>query len=360
MSITSIRLQNFRSYVDDSFELSTGVNIIVGPNASGKTNLLEAVLVLARGGSYRAKDAELVRYEAPWARLDACNDDGSVRTAKLQYNPSGVCKISFIIEEKTYLRLSSQKSLPVVLVEPNHLLMLSGSPDLRRSYTDDLLEQTLPGFGTQRRQYKRMLAQRNALLKQFQYNSQLARSQIFVWNLRLSELAGAIVRERLALLQRINAMANDIYGSISSRGSSEVQLEYISNIDTDQYETALIKRFEQTLERDIIIGFTTAGPHRDDLRVRLNGHPSQESASRGESRTIILTLKIIEMQLIEASREKAPMLLLDDVFSELDGKRRHALTDYLQAYQTFITTTDADVVLKHFMDASNIIPMGDG
>ncbi len=358
MAIVDLRLQHFRSYTDEFFELSPGVNIIVGPNASGKTNLLEAVLVVARGSSYRAKDAELVQYEAPWARLDAYDEVQQVRTVKLQCAPSAACKKTFEIEDKTYLRLSPQKSLPVVLFEPNHLLMLSGSPELRRSYSDDLLEQTVPGFGSSRRQYKRVLAQRNALLKQFHHNPQLARSQIFVWNVRLSELAGVIVRERLALLQRINTMASDIYGSISGRGSSEVQLEYVSSIPAEQYESALLKRFEQTLERDALIGFTTAGPHRDDLRVRLNGHLSQESASRGESRTIILTLKIIEMQLIESSRDTPPILLLDDVFSELDGKRRHALTNYLQAYQTFITTTDADVVVKHFMEASNIIPTG--
>jgi DNA replication and repair protein RecF len=353
MAITDIRLQNFRSYTDDMFELSPGVNIIVGPNASGKTNLLEAVLVIARGSSYRARDADLVHYEAPWARLDAHNDDSVLRTVKLQCAESGACKKSFVIDEKNYLRLSQQKTLPAVLFEPNHLLMLSGSPELRRSYLDDLLEQISPGFGTLRRQYKRVLAQRNALLKQ---GYQIAQSQMFVWNIRLSELAGQIVRDRLSLMERINGLTGEVYGTISGNRSSEVQLEYVSSLPQDHYESALLKKYEHNLERDVMIGFTTVGPHRDDVRVRLNGHPSQESASRGESRTIVLTLKIIELQLIESSRDQSPILLLDDVFSELDGKRRHALTDYLQSYQTFITTTDADVVVKHFMDTAKIIP----
>jgi DNA replication and repair protein RecF len=353
MAITDIRLQNFRSYEDDFFELSSGVNIIVGPNASGKTNLLEAVLVLARGGSYRAKDAELVRFDAEWARLDAHDDAGKERTVKIQRQPAGTYKKSFEIEEKVYLRLSQQKMLPLVLFEPNHLLMLSGSPELRRSYLDDLLEQTVPGFGTTRRQYRRVLAQRNALLKQ---GLQVAQPQMFVWNVRLSELAGQIVRERLGLLERINNVASSVYGGISDNAESEVRLEYATSLPQDHYESALLKKYEHSLERDSLLGFTTAGPHRDDLEVYLNGHPSQESASRGESRTIILTLKVIELQLIESSREQSPILLLDDVFSELDGRRRHALTNFLQSYQTFITTTDADVVVKHFMDACNIIP----
>lgn len=352
MAIVDLRLQHFRSYSDEFFELSAGVNIIVGPNASGKTNLLEALLVVARGSSYRAKDAELVQYDAPWARLDAYDEVQRVRTVKIESTPAGTCKKSFIIEDKNYLRLSQQKHLPAVLFEPNHLLMLSGSPELRRSYLDDLLEQMVPGFGTTRRQYRRVLAQRNALLKQ---GAHVAQRQIFVWNVRLGELAGIIVRERLNLLRQINEMASEVYGIIADSLSAKIELEYATSLPTEQYESALLKRYEQTLERDAMVGFTTSGPHRDDLRIRLNGHLSQESASRGESRTIVLTLKVIELQLIENARQQPPMLLLDDVFSELDAKRRHALTNYLQSYQTFITTTDADVVVKHFADAAMII-----
>lgn len=353
MALVDLRLQNFRSYADNSFELSSGVNIIVGPNASGKTNLLEAILVLARGGSYRARDAELVRFGTEWARIDAHDGESRRRTVKLQLQPNGNAKKSFEIDEKTYLRLSLQKSLPLVLFEPNHLLMLSGSPELRRVYLDDLLEQTVPSFGTVRRQYKRVLAQRNALLKQ---GPQAARSQVFVWNIRLSELAGRIVKERLLLLEKVNNLASDVYSTIADISDSRIKLNYVSGLSLEHYESALLKRFEHNLERDVMLGFTTAGPHRDDLQIELNGHPSQESASRGESRTIILSLKIIELQLIETANERPPLLLLDDVFSELDGKRRHALTNYLQSYQTFITTTDADVVVKHFMDSSHIIP----
>ena len=138
MALLDLRLQNFRSYKDEPFELSPGVNIIVGPNASGKTNLLEAILVLARGSSYRAKDPELVKFGAEWARLDAHDQDGKPRTVKLQCHPNGTCRKSFEIDEKVYLRLSQQKSLPLVLFEPNHLLMLSGSPELRRAYLDEI------------------------------------------------------------------------------------------------------------------------------------------------------------------------------------------------------------------------------
>lgn len=363
MPLTSIRLQNFRSYTDISYDLAPGVNIVVGPNASGKTNLLEAVLVLARGGSYRGKPAELVSFGSEWSRVDIRDADSGVRTLKLQCSAGAgqaapVCKKSFEVDGKSYSRLSQQKTLPVVLFEPEHLRMLSGSPELRRSYLDDLLEQTIPSFGTVLRQYKRELAQRNALLKQLQANPRSDRSQMFAWNVRLSQHAGVIVRHRLALIERINGIAPDIYASLSGSSKSKLAIDYSSNVGVVHYESALLKRYEDALERDVVIGFTTSGPHRDDALVYLNDRPAQETASRGENRTIVLTLKVIEMQLIEAARDQPPILLLDDVFSELDGKRRQMLTEYLNAYQTLLTTTDADVAERHFADKGNIIRTG--
>lgn len=349
--LESIRLQNFRSYVDDSFELGSGVNIVVGPNASGKTNLLEAILVVARGGSYRAKDSELVRFEAPWARLEAGLPD-SQRIVKLE-RQNGAVKRSFVINDQVLLRLSMQKTIPTVLFEPNHLSLLTGSPELRRNFLDDLIEQTVPGYGTTKRVYKRVLSQRNALLKKG-YSS--ASQQVFVWNLRLSELGGRIASERIKLIAQINQYATETYQGLSNTDAS-VQFAYESACVQEQYETSLLKALEQNLERDCIIGHTGAGPHRDDMSVTLNGRPAEETASRGETRTVVLMLKIIELRLLTEARGVTPLLLLDDVFSELDGKRRHALTSYLQPYQTFITTTDADVVLKHFTDSCNIIPL---
>ena len=128
--ISAIRLQNFRSYKDDSFEFEPGVNIVVGPNASGKTNLLEAVLVLARGSSYRARDSELIKFDQPWARLDG-NFEKNTRVVKLE--PPNK---TFILDDKTYRRLNLDKTLPVVLFEPNHLQLMTRGPDQRRDYFD--------------------------------------------------------------------------------------------------------------------------------------------------------------------------------------------------------------------------------
>jgi DNA replication and repair protein RecF len=348
--LTDIRLQNFRSYVDDSFEFGESVNIIVGPNASGKTNLLEAVLMVARGSSFRAKDAETMRIGKSWTRLDAHTLAGQ-RVVKLE-NGDAVRK-SFEIDEQPLQRLNLQKTLPTVLFEPNHLLLLVGTPDARRNFLDDVLEQTVSGYATTRRAYRRTLAQRNALLKSPHVP---AHDQIFVWNLRLSELGGKMAAERMKIVEQVNKSSTEVYRSLSN-SAAKVSVEYRSACSIEQYETSLLKRLEASIEKDRMLGFTGAGPHRDDIRIILNGHAAEETASRGETRSLILMLKIIELQLLEMARGETPLLLLDDVFSELDGKRRHALTAYLEKYQTFITTTDADIVVKNFAVAANVIPL---
>jgi DNA replication and repair protein RecF len=319
--LSNIELKHFRSYNSDSFEFTDGVNIIVGPNASGKSNLLEAILVIAHGSSYRAADKSVT---------------------------------SYIFDEKPYARLTYHHTLPVVLFEPNNLLLLHGQPDMRRLYMDDLLEQLEPGFGSTRKHYRRVLSQRNSLLKRQPHDIE---QQIFVWNVRLSELGGYIARARIGLIEKLNQKLADLYQNIAQT-KTIVTAVYESRLPFDTYETTLLHTLESSLSTDIIRGFTAVGPHRDDLVLRFNAVPSSETASRGETRTALLALKVFELGLLEEVRGQKPLLLLDDVFSELDGKRRHALTDYLQTHQTFITTTDADIIGKKFASSSHVIAIG--
>lgn len=350
--ISDIRLQRFRSYRDESFEFDNGVNIIVGANASGKTNLLEALLVVSRGSSFRAKDQELVAFGASWARLDAHGADQS-RTVKLMRQEEDNFRKEYEINEHKLIRLPLAKQLPVVLFEPNHLRLLHGSPELRREYIDNLLSQLTVGYDKLLRDYKRALAQRNALLKQ----GTRAESQLFAWNIRLSEMGGKIANYRLDLLMRINKKLNKIYQNLAGSRSATVHLSYESICQTDDYASNLLKQLEARQNIDIERGFTTVGPHRDDFIVTFNKRLASEVASRGETRTTLLALKILELDLLEETRTQKPILLLDDVFSELDGARRQALTEAIKGYQTFITTTDADVVVQHFMDRCHIIPL---
>ncbi len=345
-------MQHFRSFKDSSFELSPGVNIIVGPNASGKTNLLESILVLSRGSSYRAGTSELVALGRSWARLDGHDNLSRQRTVKLVNEPAPGKR--YELDGKEYKRIGLKQTIPTVLFEPNHLQMFVGGPDRRREYLDDLLEQTIPGFGQVRRQYRRALTQRNRLLKQ----PGTAAPQLFPWDVRLSQLAGQIVRARSNLLEAINVDLPALYRQLSQT-RAKVGAAYSARYPIESYESRLLKDLEARADDDRRRGFTGSGPHREDLVVTIAGHLAQDTASRGEVRTIVLALKIIELKLSKAARDgQTPLLLLDDVFSELDGRRRHALTDYLKPYQTFITTTDADLVVQHFTQDCNVIALG--
>lgn len=352
--VEDIRLQNFRSYKNESFEFGAGVNIIVGPNAAGKTNLLEAIQIVCLGLSYRASDKDLIRKNKEWARIDAHTSSG-LRTIKLEKHTGtelGRTQKTFIFGGKDYKRISYDKTLPVVLFEPGHLQLLTGSKELRRSFLDDLLEQTTTGFSILRRQYKRALSQRNTLLKKGLHYS----SQLFAWNVRLSELGGKIANDRIGLIGSLNKELQPIYRELSNEKST-IKVVYEGSCDARDYSSQLLKKLEAAQNLDYQRGFTSYGPHRDDFVIEYNNHPAAQIASRGEIRTLLLGLKILELAIIEKLRAKKPILLLDDVFSELDGARRRALTDFLKGHQTFITTTDADIVVQHFMDKANILPV---
>jgi DNA replication and repair protein RecF len=181
--------------------------------------------------------------------------------------------------------------------------------------------------------------------------------QLFVWSLRLSELADKIVKLRLETLEKINQKTSETYSKIAHKKSS-LSLEYKTSVKADSnYSANLLKKLESNINEDRQRGFTVFGPHRDDFLVFLDGQQAANFASRGEVRTIILALKIIQLSLLEESTGKRPLFLLDDVFSELDGARRRALTNYLKDYQAVITTTDADIIMKSFSQKAQIIAL---
>ncbi len=348
--IVSVRLRQFRSYRDSSFEFEPGVNIIIGANASGKTNLLEAILLLCRGKSYRAKDAELVEYNKSWARIDGLSEHGLQRTVKLE-NKDGRLQKSFELDGVVKKRLLFEQLVPSVLFEPTQLQSLTTSPTQRRAFVDELLEQTDAEYARLLRNYERTLAQRNSLLKQ---RPSGIKQQLFVWDLRLSEFGAAVAERRIRLIDELNKSITDSYQSIAG-GKQKVALEYQTSIAEKQYASSMLKKLESSLEEDLQRGFTLCGPHRDDFGISLRGQDIQVSASRGEVRSLLLALKLKEAEMIEKARGERPLLLLDDVFGELDGSRRKALTSLLSTHQTFVTTTDADIVAKNFAKNSNLI-----
>jgi DNA replication and repair protein RecF len=348
---TSLRLQNFRSYDDFAVELAPAVNIVVGPNASGKTNLLESLLILCGFASYRAAYGDIIANNKDWARVDGNTAEGA-RVIKLNKH-DGFIERTYEINGKIKKRLSFNDKLPVVLFEPEHMRLLTGQPQLRRDFLDEILTITRPDFGSNNQKYRRVLAQRNHLLKS---DKKLINSQIFAWNVRLSELAGKIVSARVGLIKKLNNEISKTYSEIAG-AKTAVQLNYDSSLPSETYETALLKKLENSLEIDAQKGFTTYGPHREDVKTYVNKRPAEIVASRGETRTLVIALKLLSLQLIENARSKKPLVLLDDVFSELDGARRHTLTQRLEGYQAIITTTDADIIGKNLTSHADIIAL---
>lgn len=351
-TLTALRLQQFRSYGEYAIELSPSVNIVVGPNASGKTNLLESILLITGSPSFRAQPQNVIEHNAAWARIDG-ESINKKRVLKIERTATSAIK-TYEIDNVVKRRLGFEDTIPAVVFEPEHMRLLTGSPELRREFFDTILAELKPEYQKQLNNYKRTLAQRNRLLK---LKPTSLHEQLFAWNVRLCQLAGEIVAARLGLITDINLQIGTIYSEIAQK-KTDVQISYVSNTSLVSYETNLLKKLETDTEKDILRGFTGAGPHREDFAVQIRGLHADVTASRGETRTLVLALKLLELQFLEQARGSKPLLLLDDVFSELDGARRKSLTRYVENYQTIITTTDADVVTKEFAQESNLIPLG--
>lgn len=347
MTITSVRLQNYRSYSDSSFEFNGGVNIIVGPNASGKTNLLDALYFTSIGRPMKSSKDFIIHDSKSWSRVDVLTHDNEARILKIKTDQAPELHVN----NKVYKRLPLSQSIPVVLFEPNHLYFITTSPDMRRQLIDEVLSKTDPEFTPLKNSYNRTLIQRNKLLKNDLFR---VKDQIFAWDVRLSELAGRYVEKRRHIIETFNVRASEVYSSIAGK-QQKLTLNYVTKNSYKDYASGILKLLQQNLELDHVRGFTGYGPHRDDIGIVLNNEDMRDVASRGETRSVLLSLKVIEAQIVERYFGKKPLLLLDDVFGELDGSRRKSLIDFIASNQTFITTTDADIITHDFVQQANTI-----
>lgn len=346
MKLQSIHLQNFRSYTEKSMQFNNSVTVISGPNASGKTNLLEAILLLCSGQTYRTKNVlDLINEGSEWARIDG-KFNNSERTLKLIEN-----KKQLIIDGQEIKRIQTKHIIPTVLFEPSQLQLLTFSPEMRRSLLDDVLVKVSPEFVNVQKKYSQALRQRNSLLKT--NNIAFIKSQIFAWNIRLSELASQYVAQRINILEMINKTLSDDYSDIAG-SSHNVQLRYYSPVEIATYASSILHMLDNSLEKDFARGFTGVGPHRDDIIISINNKPLKERASRGEVRTTLLAIKLAEVYVIEQATKQKPILLLDDVYGELDKTRREHLLKFINNLQTFITTTETEPIQKRL---SNIITL---
>lgn len=329
-SITHVRVQSIRTHSDYSLDVSPGTTLITGANGSGKTSLIEAVYVALQGSSFKGGDTEVLKKDAPWYRIDVTFDDSSIRTVK--YDPSRTSgKKQFIIDEKTYYRLPQQHKYPVVLFEPEDLRLLNGSPVRRRQFIDHFISQLDPQYATSLRRYERALKQRNSLLKQ-----QLTNDNLFVWNVALSEYGAYIINQRVRFCDELNGELNTAYKTIAH--TDDIVTVRYSQTYQENIAQKLLSELHQRTERDMILGFTSVGPHRHDILFDFNNSPALTVASRGEVRTIVLALKFLEVNIIEKITHKKPVVLLDDLFSELDETRQQYLVDSTKRGQMIITS----------------------
>lgn len=340
MPVREVRLSNVRSYDLFSTEFDPGVTLILGRNGTGKTTLLEAVYFLLSGTSFRGRDRDMIAHDSTRADLLLIDDDDTERRASLQLDSYDKIKKSFIFESKTAARLPAKARRPVVMFEPDELRYLSSSPERRRQFFDAFLARLYPEYRVVLNRYQRILLQRNELLKRReQIEAKSWEDQLFTWDIKFSETAEHITELRRNFIVTANQHLSRIYSEIA-KAKHVINLSYLSRISADNYRQKLLDNLHANRIADSYRGYTSIGPHRDDFGVYLDSHLAGEVASRGEMRSIMLALKLLEIELQKELTGQAPLILLDDVFSELDTTREQHLVRSLKGYQTIITATD--------------------
>ena len=332
MILKTLRVQNFRTHSDFILEIGEKSTLISGANGSGKTSLLEAIYFALQGTSFRSSDKEILRNDgSSWFRIDLKDSKDSLRT--IIFNDAiQKSKKQFLVDGNKKARLSANLRIPVVLFEPDDLQLLSGSPARRRNFLDFFLSQIFPSFQLALTRYNKALKQRNTLLKR----DNISKDELFPWNLMLAEYGAEIISKRQDFLELLNSKIEEVYFEISGV-KDEIKIDYLGEKVSKNEILAILSN---NIERDKILGYTNFGPHKHDIQFIFNKKPAQNVASRGENRSLVLALKFIETDILADLTSKRPIVLLDDVFSELDDDRQKLLTKHFSKYQTIITSTN--------------------
>ncbi|HIV85771.1 MAG TPA: DNA replication/repair protein RecF [Candidatus Monoglobus merdigallinarum] len=347
MQVKKLKLLNFRNYSEQEIEFGSGVNVIYGDNAQGKTNILEAVHMFSMGKSNRtSKDAELIRRGEDSARIymefSAYGSESFFeievfrgRRKSIIYNDLPVKKSSELLGR-----------FNVVYFGPELLRLVKDGPKGRRRNLDMLISQLRPGYFSALTALKRVVESKNALLKMQSPN----RIMLDVMNEKLTALSAELISYRLDFIKRIERLAGEIQHEISS-GSEELRMKYKSAIGMLSTETELTnadiaEAFSEKLSaaepRELETGESVISPHREDILYEINGADARAFASQGQQKTIALVEKLAEVSLIREEINETPVLLLDDIMSELDRKRRSFVAANIKDIQIVITCTDID------------------
>jgi DNA replication and repair protein RecF len=359
--VTRLELKDYRSYERLVVEPDPNLTILVGPNAAGKTNVIEALQLLTAADSFRKPAwADLVRWgqaEAR-ARIDA-EGDGRVLDIDLLVSSAG--RRVYRVNEKVRKRVAEVAGIiPGVVFTPDDLRIVKDAAERRREAVDSVGDQLSPAYRSARIDYERILRQRNSVLRE----ESLDAGMLSLWTGRLVESGVAFSGHRRRLFERIAVRMSEVYGTLS--GGEELEARYLASWERNgiQADTGggpggeMARAIEKKDREERARGTTLVGPHRDEIVFTINGREARSLASQGQQRTIALAWKLSEVKVITEIGGQPPVLLLDDVMSELDEGRRHALAKFVgEAAQTFVTTTNIGYFEEELVGRASVVEL---
>lgn len=345
MKLTKLTLQNFRNYTDLSIDFDPSKNFFacVGKNGQGKTNFIEAIAMLALTKSFRqSESSEIHTWENDFFRIEGSfiNDQEETQELELFYQSKPRQKRAQKINGVNYKNTDFIGNVLVTVFSVEDIFMMSASPMLRRRYLDMVLSQVEPTYVQDLLKYQKSVKQRNKLLKSI-HSGISHRDELLFWDDECVKLGLSICERRQRLFDYYNMYIQVFYEEISGAKEYEILMKYKSNMANKSFEEAL-QEMQRRYDRDIATEATSFGPHRDDWMFMCNEKEFMNFSSRGELRSMILALKMAERDFFYQKKGCYPILLLDDVFSELDEGRRRYLLNNLKNQQTFITTTEKE------------------
>lgn len=355
MYIESIELNNYRNYREVKVDFGRNTNILYGNNAQGKTNILESIYMAATTKSHRGtKDRDIIRIgeDESHIRLFVNKKDVSHKIdMHLRKNKNKGVAIDGL---PIHRAMELYGLLNVIFFSPEDLSIIKNGPAERRRFMDLELCQISRLYYQNLSSYNKILNQRNNLLKQIYYDKSLL-DTLDVWNMQLVDYGSRIIKERRNFIQMINDIIGEIHGRLTS-GKEKLEIIYEFNVDEDNFDRIL----QEKMDTDLRYSSTQSGPHRDDISFMINGIDARKYGSQGQQRTVALSLKMAEIKLVKKIINDNPILLLDDVMSELDTSRRDSLIEEIRDIQTIITCTGYDDFIKEQIIINNVYSVVEG
>ncbi len=345
MYLKKIELKNFRNYEEEEVEFHQKVNVITGKNAQGKTNLLESLYIMTLGKSFRtSKDSDMIGFDKEFCRAKSTSiKEGRELELEITIRREG--KSAKINGVKALKNIDLLENVYMVVFSPEDLKIVKDEPEKRRKFIDRELCQLKPVYYKNLGRYKKILQQRNSLLKQQEIDEDV----IAVWDESLADYGARIIQERKQFIEKINRIGREISNSITN-SKEEIEIFYEANVELregyEEQKEYLKRALAKNLKNDMLRRSTSAGPHKDDLRICVEGVDIRHYGSQGQQRTAALSLKLAEIQLIKEETKTSPILLLDDVMSELDAERQTFLIYSLEEVQLFITAAELSESVK--------------